>query len=142
MSLVSQILQLKGSQTWTIAPNATVFEALALMAEKDIGALLVVKNGEVVGIFSERDYARKIILHGKSSRDTEVQEIMTSEVLCISPDQSVAKCMALMTDKRIRHIPVLDNGQLVGVISIGDVVKAIISEQQIIINHLEDYIYS
>ncbi len=142
MTLVSQILQLKGSQTWTIAPTASVFDALTLMAEKDIGALLVVENDEVVGIFSERDYARKIILHGKSSRDTEIQEIMTSEVLCISSDQSVTKCMALMTDKRIRHIPVLDDGQLVGVISIGDVVKAIITEQQIIINHLEDYIYS
>ena len=142
MTLVSQILQLKGSHTWTVTPNATVFDALTSMAENDIGALLVVENDEVVGIFSERDYARKIILHGKSSRDTEVQEIMTSEVLCISPDQSVTKCMALMTDKRIRHIPVLDDGQLVGVISIGDVVKAIISEQQIIINHLEDYIYS
>lgn len=142
MTLVSQILQSKGSHTWTIAPNATVFDALTSMAEKDIGALLVVENSEVVGIFSERDYARKIILQGKSSRDTEVQEIMTSEVLCISPDQSVTKCMALMTDKRIRHIPVLDDGQLVGVISIGDVVKAIITEQQIIINHLEDYIYS
>ena len=142
MTLVSQILQLKGSQTWTITPTSSVFDALTLMAEKDIGALLIVKNGEVVGIFSERDYARKIILHGKSSRDTEIQEIMTSEVLCISSDQSVTKCMALMTDKRIRHIPVLDDGQLVGVISIGDVVKAIITEQQIIINHLEDYIYS
>lgn len=142
MTLVSQILQSKGSHTWTIAPNATVFDALTSMAEKDIGALLVVENSEVVGIFSERDYARKIILQGKSSRDTEVQEIMTSEVLCISPDQSVTKCMALMTDKRIRHIPVLDDGRLVGVISIGDVVKAIITEQQIIINHLEDYIYS
>ncbi len=142
MTLVSQILQSKGSHTWTIAPNATVFDALTSMAEKDIGALLVVENSEVVGIFSERDYARKIILQGKSSRDTEVQEIMTSEVLCISPDQSITKCMALMTDKRIRHIPVLDDGRLVGVISIGDVVKAIITEQQIIINHLEDYIYS
>lgn len=142
MTLVSQILQLKGSHTWTIAPNATVFDALTSMAEKDIGALLVVENSEVVGVFSERDYARKIILQGKSSRDTEVQEIMTSEVLCISPDQSITKCMALMTDKRIRHIPVLDDGRLVGVISIGDVVKAIITEQQIIINHLEDYIYS
>jgi len=142
MTLVSQILQSKGNHTWTIAPNTTVFDALTSMAEKDIGALLVVENGEFIGIFSERDYARKIILHGKSSIDTEVQDIMTSEVLCISPDQSVAKCMALMTEKRIRHIPVLDDGRLVGVISIGDVVKAIIAEQQIIINHLEDYIYS
>ena len=142
MTLVSQILQAKGKHTWTISPTATVFDALTLMAEKDIGALPVVENDIVIGIFSERDYSRKIILHGKSSRDTAVQEIMTPEVLCVSSDQSVTKCMALMTDKRIRHIPVLDNGQLVGVISIGDVVKAIITEQQIMINHLEDYIYS
>ncbi len=142
MTLVSQILQGKGTQTWTIPPNATVYDALTIMAEKDVGALLVVNNDHVVGIFSERDYARKIILQGKSSIDTEVQEIMTPEVLCVSPDQSVSKCMALMTEKRIRHIPVLDSGRLVGVISIGDVVKAIIAEQRIMIDHLEDYIYS
>jgi len=142
MKLVSQILQLKGGKTWTITPEATVFEALTLMAEKDIGALVVVENENVVGIFSERDYARKIILHGKSSRETEVKGIMTREVICVSLDQSVTKCMALMTDKRVRHIPVLAEGRLAGVISIGDVVKAIITEQQIIIDHLEDYIYS
>ncbi len=142
MTLVSQILQAKGSKTWTIAPDATVFDALSLMAEKDIGALVVVDNEDVVGIFSERDYARKIILLGRSSRGTKVGEIMKNEVLCVGPDQSVAKCMALMTDKRIRHIPILEKGRLVGLISIGDVVKAIISEQQIMINHLEDYIYS
>jgi CBS domain-containing protein len=142
MTIVSQILQAKGSRTWTVSPKSTVYDAVNLMAEHDIGALVVVENDNVVGMFSERDYSRKIILHGKSSKDTQVDEIMTHEVLCISPDQSVAKCMALMTEKRIRHIPVLDRGQLVGVISIGDVVKAIISEQQIIINHLEDYIYS
>jgi CBS domain-containing protein len=142
MTLVSQILHAKGSKTWTIAPDATVFDALSLMAEKNIGALVVVDNEDVVGIFSERDYARKIILYGRSSRDTEVSKIMKNEVLCVSPDQTVAKCMALMTDKRIRHIPILEKGRLVGVISIGDVVKAIISEQQIMIDHLEDYIYS
>jgi len=142
MTLVNQILHAKGSKTWTITPDATVFDALSLMAEKDIGSLVVVDNDDVVGIFSERDYARKIILLGRSSRDTEVSEIMKNEVLCVSPDQSVAKVMALMTDKRIRHIPILDKGRLVGVISIGDVVKAIISEQQIMINHLEDYMYS
>jgi len=142
MTLVSQILQAKGKKTWTISPTATVFEALALMAEKDIGALPVVDNDVVVGIFSERDYSRKIILQGKASRDTEVQEVMTQEVLCVSPNQTVTKSMALMTDKRIRHIPILDGGRLVGVISIGDVVKAIINEQQVMINHLEDYIYS
>ena len=142
MTLVSQILYAKGDKTWTITPDATVFDALSLMAEKDIGSLVVVESEDVVGIFSERDYARKIILHGRSSKDTEVKDIMTNELLCISPDQSVTKCMALMTDKRVRHIPVLAEGRLVGVISIGDVVKAIISEQQIIIDHLEDYIYS
>lgn len=142
MTLVSQVLQAKGSHTWTIAPNSTVFDALTLMAQEDIGALPVVDNDDVVGIVSERDYSRKIILQGKSSKDTEVQEIMTHEVLCVSPDQSVSKCMALMTEKHIRHIPVLENGQLVGLISIGDVVKAIITEQQIMIDHLEDYIYS
>ena len=142
MTLVSQILHAKGNKTWTITPDATVFDAFSLMAEKDIGALIVVENEDVVGIFSERDYARKIILLGRSSKGTAVKDIMKDEVLCVSPDQSVAKCMALMTDKRIRHIPILENGRLVGVISIGDVVKAIISEQQIMINHLEDYIYS
>lgn len=142
MTLVSQILHAKGSQTWTVSPKTTVYDAVNMMAEHDIGSLVVVENGDVIGMFSERDYARKIILHGKSSKETPVEEIMTHEVLCVSPDQSVEKCMALMTDKRIRHIPILDKGQLVGVISIGDVVKAIISEQQVIINHLEDYIYS
>lgn len=140
--LVSQILQSKGGSTWTVSPKATVFDAMTLMAREDIGALVVVEEELVVGMFSERDYARKIILQGKASKDTDVEEIMTSEVLCVSPDQSVAKCMALMTEKRIRHIPILESGQLVGVISIGDVVKAIITEQQIIIDHLEDYIYS
>lgn len=142
MTLVSQILHAKGRQTWTVSPKTTVYDAVNMMAEHDIGSLVVVENGDVIGMFSERDYARKIILHGKSSKETPVEEIMTHEVLCVSPDQSVEKCMALMTDKRIRHIPILDKGQLVGVISIGDVVKAIISEQQVIINHLEDYIYS
>lgn len=142
MTLVSQILQTKGGNTWTVAPTSSVYDALNLMAEHEIGALVVIENSVVIGMFSERDYARKVILQGKASKDTQVSEVMTQEVLCISPDQSIAKCMALMTEKRIRHIPILDKGQLVGVISIGDVVKAIISEQQIIINHLEDYIYS
>lgn len=142
MRLVNQILQSKGNDVWTISPQATVFDALKLMAEHDIGALLVVENDEVVGIFSERDYARKLILQGKSSMNTRVDEIMTREVLCVSPELSVGKCMALMTDKHIRHLPVLEGDRLVGVVSIGDVVKAIITEQQIIIDHLEDYIYS
>ena len=140
MTLVSQILQAKGSHTWTVSPNSTVFDALILMAEKDIGALLVVANDDVVGIFSERDYTRKIILHGKSSKDTEVQEIMTPQVLCISPNQSVRKCMALMTEQRARHLPVLEHKQVIGVISIGDLVKAMINEQKFLIDQLQHYI--
>jgi CBS domain-containing protein len=143
MATVSQMLAGKGSGVYTIAPEATVFDALALMAEKDIGALVVVDGDRVAGIFSERDYARKIVLLGKTSRETPVRDIMTPEVICVTQNQSADKCMAIMTDKRIRHLPVLDNdGRLAGVISIGDVVKAIISEQQVMINHLEDYIHS
>lgn len=141
MTVVSQILQSKGSGTWTVEPDTTVFAALELMAEHNIGALVVVENDEVVGIFSERDYARKVILLGKSSRQTAVRDIMTPDVICIAPRQTVEKCMAIMTDKHIRHLPVLDDGRLIGVISIGDVVKTIINDQQVIINHLEDYIY-
>lgn len=140
-TIVSQILQSKGNKVWSVAPDDTVYSALALMAEKDIGAVLVVEADEVAGIFSERDYARKVILKGKSSKEMAVSEIMTADVICVRPDQSVEKCMALMTEKRIRHLPVLDEGKLVGVVSIGDVVKAIISQQRVIINHLEDYIY-
>ena len=141
MTLISQIIHSKGNQIWTISPEASVFDALALMADKDIGALVVVENDDVVGIFSERDYSRKVILQGRASKDTLVKEIMTPEVICVRPNQSVTKCMALMTDKRIRHLPVLDGDKLVGVISIGDVVKTIITEQQVMIDHLEDYIY-
>jgi len=141
MTTVSQILQAKGNQVWTITPAATVYEALALMAEHDIGALVVVKDGAVVGIFSERDCARKVVLRGKSSRDTLVRDVMSSQVVCVRPNQTLDQCMAVMTDKRIRHLPVLDQNRLAGVISIGDVVKAIITEQSIMIDHLKDYIY-
>jgi CBS domain-containing protein len=141
MTTVSQILQDKGNQVWTITPAATVYEALALMAEHDIGALVVVKDGTVVGIFSERDYARKVVLQGKSARDTLVRDVMSSQVVCVRPSQTLDQCMAVMTDKRIRHLPVLDEGRLAGVVSIGDVVKAIITVQSIMIDHLKDYIY-
>lgn len=141
MTTVSQILQTKGNHVWTITPEATVYAALALMAEHDIGALVVEKDGVVVGIFSERDYARKVILQGKSSRDTLVRDIMSTNVVCVRPYQTLDQCMAVMTDKRIRHLPVLDQNRLAGVISIGDVVKAIINEQSIMIDHLKDYIY-
>ena len=141
MKTLGQILQTKGNETWTVAPDTTVFAALELMAERDIGALVVIEDDDVVGIFSERDYARKVILAGKSSRTIPVSSIMTKNVICVRPEQTVNKCMALMTEKHVRHLPVLDNGKLVGVISIGDVVKSVINEQQVMITHLEDYIY-
>lgn len=141
-TFVKQILQTKGRDVWSVSPDDSVFAALELMADKDIGAVLVIDDDEVVGIFSERDYARKVILRGKSSKGTPVSEIMTEKVIFVRPDQTVDKCMAVMTDKHIRHLPVQDDdGRLVGVISIGDVVKAIISQQQVIIDHLQDYIY-
>ncbi len=110
------------------------------MAEKDVGALLVLKDGKLVGIFSERDYARKVILEGKSSKNTPVAEIMTSQVYYVKSDQSIEDCMAMMTEKRIRHLPVIESGELIGVVSIGDIVKAIIDEQEFIIEQLENYI--
>jgi CBS domain-containing protein len=141
MKTVSDLLRVKGNQVWSIGPDATVYDALTLMAEKDVGALLVLDNvGQLVGILSERDYARKIVLKGKTSRETPVREIMTGKVLWVRPDQTIEEIMALMTNKRIRHLPVLEEGRLVGVISIGDVVKAIISEQEFMIEQLENYI--
>ena len=142
MATVNQMLMSKGSEVYSIAPDATVLEALRLMAEKDIGALVVLDGDELAGIFSERDYARKIALQGKSSRTTPIWAVMTDEVICVSPDLPADKCMVIMTDKRIRHLPVLADGRLVGIISIGDVVKSIMSEQQVLIRHLEDYILS
>ena len=140
MTTVRQILQEKGSKLWTIRPDLTVFEALKIMADNNIGALLVLVDNKLVGIFTERDYARKVILQGKSSKETTVNEIMISEVVYVRPDQSVEECMALMTDKRCRHLPVLDQGELIGIISIGDVVKTIISDQEFTIQQLENYI--
>lgn len=140
MITVSQCLQTKGHTVWSVESDRSVYEALQIMAEKDIGALLVVDEGKLVGIFSERDYARKVILHGKSSKETLVGEIMTPRVFYIHPEQSLEDCMALMTEKHVRHLPVLDGERLVGVISIGDVVKAIISEQKFVIEQLENYI--
>lgn len=125
---------------YTIAPTATVFDALKLMAEKEIGALLVMDGDKVVGIFTERDYARKVALMARSSRETLVREVMTSPVMYVRPDQTSEECMALMTENRLRHLPVMDHGRLIGLISIGDLVKDIISEQQFIIEQLEHYI--
>lgn len=140
MRLVKEILQTKGTDVWTVPPDTPVYEALKLMAEKGVGALVVLEGEKVTGILSERDYARKVILKGRTSINTPVKEIMTSKVLYVRPDQTTDDCMALMTDKRVRHLPVLENDHLAGLVSIGDVVKEIISEQTIYIRDLEKYI--
>ena len=142
MKTVKEILQAKAQKLLSIAPDASVLDALRLMAEKEVGALVVLEGERLAGIFSERDYARKVILQGKSSKDTAVREIMTHKVVCVQPEQSIEDCMALMTDKRIRHLPVLEDQTVVGVISIGDVVKEVISEQRFVIEQLEHYIHS
>ncbi len=140
MITVGKVLQTKGGNVWRIAPQATAYDALQLMADRDIGALLVVDGEEIVGVFSERDYARKVILKGRSSKATPVGELMNSPVFYIEPDKTIEECMALMTTKRMRHLPVLDQGRLLGMISIGDVVNALITEQKITISDLENYI--
>jgi len=140
MKSVKQILDSKGYNVWTIGPDQSVLDAIKLMAEKGIGALVVVKDGRVAGILTERDYARKVILGGRSSRQTSVHEIMTTRVICTHLTNTAEECMAVMTDKRVRHLPVMDGEQLVGVISIGDLVKSIIDHQQFMIEQLESYI--
>lgn len=140
MGTVKDLLKVKGYASWCTTPDGTVYEALRQMAEKNVGALLVVESGRLVGIFSERDYARKVILKGKFSAETSVRDVMTDKLVTVAPDQSIAECMELMTNRRIRHLPVLEKDELVGVISIGDVVKSIIEEQRVTITHLEDYI--
>jgi CBS domain-containing protein len=141
MNFVSQLLDAKGHEVWSVTPETSVYDALVLMAEKNCGALLVLDANKVMGIFSERDYARKIILKGKASKDTLVEEIMSPQVFFVRPEQTIAECMALMTAKRVRHLPVLEGDHKVaGMISIGDVVKAVISEQEFTIKQLENYI--
>ena len=140
-NLVSQILKSKGDKVWSIAPQETVYKALQLMSEKDLGALLVVDKEKVVGLFSERDYARKVILKGKSSKNTNVSELMTKEVLFVDPGTSVEDCMSLMTEKRIRHLPVMEKKQLVGLVTQGDVVKQLIADQKFENEQLERYIH-
>ncbi len=139
-STVRQLLQAKGHLVHSIPAKATVFEALERMAAYDVGALMVVEGNQLVGVFSERDYARKIVLMGRFSKDTLVREVMTDEPITISPETTVADCMNLMTSHRVRHLPVMENGQLVGVVSIGDVVKAIMTQQEFMIAELESYI--
>jgi CBS domain-containing protein len=141
MKTVHQLLESKGRTIVSVSPEAKVIDALRVMAEREIGAVLVVDNGRLVGVMSERDYARKVVLKGKSSQETHVREIMTERVIYVRPQQTVPECMALMTNKRVRHLPVLDGDQLVGVLSLGDLVKETISEQEFIIQQLENYIH-
>lgn len=141
MTVVADILKSKADATvHTIEPDASVFEAIQSMAQKNIGALLVVDHGQLVGVVTERDYARKVALMDRSSRDTPLRDIMTTPVMYVQPRQTIEECMALMTENRLRHLPVMDGGKLIGVISIGDLVKGIISEQKFIIEQLEHYI--
>ncbi len=140
MKSVHDILKDKGHDVWSVNPDDTIFDSLKVMADKEVGALLVMDGDKLVGIVTERDYARKVILEGKSSQSSSVSEIMTGQVLCVNPQQTIDECMALMTDKRARHLPVVDNKQVVGIVSIGDLVKATINEQQVIIEHLQHYI--
>lgn len=137
---VRDILHKKGTELFTVSPQATVLDALKLMAEKNIGGVLIMDGQFLKGIFTERDYARKIVLKGKSSSDIMISEVMVSELITVSSESTTSDCMRLMTGKTIRHLPVVDDGKLVGLISIGDVVKAVIEEQQQVIQHLEQYI--
>jgi len=137
---IASILRDKGGVIWSVDPEATVYDAISTMADKGIGALLVTVAGRLVGVISERDYARKIILHGRSSKDTRVREIMTSSPFTVTPDHTVDECMRIITHHRVRHLPVLEGERLVGVISIGDLVNAIIADQARTIDHLHTYI--
>ncbi|MGH8106225.1 MAG: CBS domain-containing protein [Arenimonas sp.] len=142
MRNAQQILDQKGHRIVSAAPTNTVREVISLMAEHNIASVLIMKGNELVGILTERDYARKVILHGRSSADTPVSDIMTSPVLCVSPSETAQKCMSLMTEKKCRHLPVRDNGQIIGMVSIGDLVKAVIEDQQQEIEQLTQYISS
>lgn len=141
MSKVKEVLDKKGNQYFYVKPDNTVYEALQMMAEKDVGSVMVIENHKLVGMFTERDYARKIVLHGLASRNTRVGDFMTRELFSVHSNTSINDCMAIMTSKHIRHLPVVDDDQIVGLISIGDVVNSLIQQQNIIINDLESYIY-
>ena len=137
---VGSILRHKGHEVWSVDAATSVFQAIGLMADKSIGALPVIADGGVIGIMSERDYARKVVLHSRSSKDTLVSEIMTTPVVSVGPQQTVEECMKLMTQKRIRHLPVVEQGKLIGIVSIGDLVRRVITAQGEIIQHLQEYI--
>ncbi len=140
MTTVQRLLQHKGHTVWSIPPDASVFEAVQLMADKRVGALMVVDRNELIGVISERDYAREIVLKDRVSRDTLVSTIMTQRVLYVRPEQTLDECMALMTERHLRHLPVLDNGRLIGVVSMRDVVKDLIAEKEFLIEQMENYI--
>ena len=137
---VKDILRVKGNAIVSVSPDTIIFDALSLMSKYNVGAVLVVDNENLVGVFTERDYARKIILKGRTSLDTSVSEIMSDELITVHPEESIAECMVLMSDKRVRHLPVVQDGHVVGIISIGDVVKFIIEEQEVVIEHFKMYI--
>lgn len=137
---VSEIISSKGGEVWSVSPENTVYEALELMAEKSVGAVMVMLDGKLIGIFSERDYARKLILHSKTSPNTLVKNVMTSHVYYVTAEQDMESCLALMNDKRIRHLPVVDKDVVTGIISMGDVVKQVIADQKYTIQQLENYI--
>ena len=141
MTKLKLLLDDKGSGVWSVHPDDTVLDAIKLLAQKDIGALIVIENDKPVGIFTERDYARKVYLRGKSSLDTAVREIMVSPVICVRPEQTVNECLALMSSKRFRHLPVVIDEKLVGMVSIGDLVKSIIDDQKFEIEQLEHFVY-
>jgi len=134
------ILQVKGTDIWTVGPEVMVLEAVRMMGEKDIGALVVTEDNEVLGVISERDYSRKIVLKGRTSRDTKVGEVLDAPVIVVKPESSIEECMELMTDQRVRHLPVVDDGRLIGIISMGDVVRWIMRSQSEAIQHLQGYI--
>ena len=140
MGTVGALLKTKGNTVWSTTPDTSVYRALVLMAEKNVGALLVLESGKLAGIFSERDYARKVALKGKSAENTTVLEIMTDKVISIGEDQMIDDCMEMMTEKHVRHLPVTEGDKVIGLISIGDVVKSIIMDQKSTIGHLQDYI--
>ena len=140
MRSIKTLLEKKGNHVWSIEPGASVYDALVVMGEKQIGALLVMEGEKLIGIFSERDYARKIILKNRTSRDSKVEDIMTSKVICARPSQQVEECMAIMMNGKFRHMPVMSDGKVVGVLALGDLVKVVIAEQKFTIQQLESYI--